>query len=503
MRGHELLVGIDLGTGSMKGIAVTATGELVADARAEYPMHHPQPGWNENDPLDWETALSEVLGRLARDTAAAGHRIRGIGLVAQRDPFVMVDSQNRPTGPAISWTDGRTGAELARLTAVVDPHELIDITGGRPVIGGGLVNLMWAAGRTPQVWQRTARVTSPKDYLLSRLGGTPGTDPTTPTRSLAFDVRHNDWSTTILGAVGIEPGLFDAACHQPWQPVGTLDPDWARRLDLPTGITLAGGSADDHAAALGSGAIRAGQRSLGTGTCSSWRAVVDAYRPDPRGRVDCSPFVVPGLFMREATIDSVGSSLRWFRDIVCPELRGEDAYQAILAMAARAPRGAEGVQFFPFVDGARRAPFFQSGATAGFLGVTGSHTRDHLARAVIESIALLYIPTLDLMGGADGTPLTIVDGEAASPFWNQVKADVMGTPVRTPVVLDAAAMGAAVLAAVAAGMYDDVPAAADHMVRWTTPLDPDPVAHQHYRELWQRYAATVESLRAIYETELK
>ena len=253
------------------------------------------------------------------------------------------------------------------------------------------------------------------------------------------------------------------------------------------------------AAALGSGAVRPGQRSLGTGTCSSWRTVTDSYRPDPDGRTDSSPYVVPGLFMQEATIDSVGSSLRWFRDAICPELPAQTAYEEILAMAASVPRGAEGVQFFPFVDGAQRAPFFQQGATATFLGITGKHTRAHLARAMIESIALLYIPTLELMGGVGNAPLTIVDGEATSPFWNQVKADVMGCAVRTPEVPHAAAMGAAVLASVAAGLHGDVPAAVGQMIRWKPSCEPDPVAHTQYHDQWETYRQTFEALRPIYE----
>jgi xylulokinase len=493
----DLLLGVDLGTGSMKGVAVTSTGELVAESRAEYPMRHPQPGWNENDAANWLSALEAVVREIT--AAVSGRRIRALGIVAQRDPLVMLDSAGQPTAPAISWTDRRTEAQLTRLTELVGRRRLIEITGGRPVVGGGLLNLLWAREHAPDAWSRTVRVTSPKDYLLGLLGATPGTEPTTPTRSIAFDVAEKRWSREILDAVDIDASLFDPVAHEPWEPVGTLDPHWAQRLGLSSDVILAAGSADDHAAALGSGAVQHGQRSLGTGTCSSWRAVTDSYRPDPEGRTDCSPYVVPELFMREATIDSVGSSLRWFRDAICSDLPGETAYDEILAMAASVPRGAEGVQFFPFVDGAQRAPFFQRGATATFLGITGKHTRAHLARAMVESIALLYIPTLELMGDAGDAPLTIVDGEAASPFWNQVKADVMGCPVRTPEVLDAGAMGAAVLASVAADVHEDVPSAVGRMIRWTPAREPDPAAHAQYRDQWETYLKTFEALRPIYE----
>jgi xylulokinase len=499
-RVHEgLLIGVDLGTSSMKGVVVTTAGELVAEARVEYPMVHPRPGWNENDATDWVRALHTVVGRLTDRVANDGPDVIAMGIVAQRDPLVMLDGDGLPTGHVISWTDGRTGPQLRELTEAICQRRLTEITGGRPVVGGGLLNLLWAREHAAEAWSATVRVASPKDYLLTGLGAQPGTDPTTPTRSIAFDVAENDWSTEILDAVGIAPDLFDPVSRVPTDAVGTVAEGQCARMGLPANVVLSAGCADDHAAALGSGAVRPGQRSLGTGTCSSWRVVVPSYQPDLLGRVDCSPYVVPTTFMREVTVDSVGSSLRWFRDTICPDLRGETAYADILTMAARSPRGAEGVKFLPFVDGAQRAPFFQPGASAGFTGISSRHTREHLARAVVESIALLYIPTLALIGGANGAPLTIVDGEAASQFWNQLKADVMGCPVRTTEVPDAAAMGAAVLASVAAGVYDDLESAVAAMIRWTPALEPDPQANAHYRELWQDYAATFEAMRPLYE----
>ena len=497
----DLLLGVDLGTGSMKGVAVTPTGELVAEARAEYPMLHPRPGWSENDAGVWVSALERVVRQITERVGGRRSRIRALSVVAQRDPMVLLDRAGDPTAPVISWTDSRTEKQLDRLDDLVGHRRLIDITGGRPVVGGGLLNLMWSREHTPDAWSRTVRATAPKDFILGLLGAEPGTDPTTPTRSIAFDAVDQTWSSEILGAAGFGTELFDPVRHQPCDATGTLAPAWADRLGLPRGVLIAAGCADDHAAALGSGAVRPGQRSLGTGTCSSWRTITDSYQPDGDGRIDCSPYVIRGTFMQEATIDSVGSSLRWFRDSVCPDLPRETAYGDILAMAATAPAGAEGVQFFPFVDGAQRAPFFQRGVTASFLGITSRHTRAHLARAMIESIALLYIPTLALMGGSGDAPLTIVDGEAANTFWNQVKADVMGCPVRTPEVLDAGAMGAAVLASVAAGVHPDVPAAVDRMIRWTPAREPDPVAHERYREQWIRYARTHDALRPLYEQD--
>lgn len=475
---REVLLGADLGTSSIKGVAVTPDGDLLARAHAEYPMHRPHRGWSQNDPGDWLAALHEVVGDLLDGLDGGPAAVRALALVAQRDPLVLLDGNGDPVAPAISWTDQRTASELAELEAAVGRERLIEITGGRPVVGGGLLNAMWARTHEPDAWARTRRLASPKDYLLGALGGERGTDPTTPTRSIAFDVRAGEWSAEILAAVGIDAALLDPIVGVASRSAGQLGAAAAADLGLPVGTPLAIGCADDHAAALGSGATAPGEWSVGTGTCSSWRRVIPAYEPDAEGRFDCSPHAVPGLFIHEATIDSVGSTLRWFRDALVPG----KSYAEILQLAAEVPAGAEGVWCLPFLDGAQRAPWFAADASAAFLGITGRHTTAHLARAVIEAVAYLYAPTYELMGGDGDEALTIVDGEAASPFWNQVKADVLGRPVRTPVVLDAAAMGAAAVAAVAAGLHPDLSAAVAEMISFGEPIEPDPASHAAYAE---------------------
>jgi xylulokinase len=489
----DIVLGIDLGTSSMKAVAVTLAGEVLARARAEYPMHRPHSGWNENDPRDWMSGFEAVVAELAHEVRHLPGQIRALSVVGQRDPVVLLDEADEPVAPAISWTDQRTRRQLEEVEHRVGRQRLIEITGGRPVVGGGLVNALWAREHTPEAWSRTRRLASPKDYLLTAIGGDRATDATTPTRSLAFDVAGRTWSEEILGAVGVDPALFDPAAAEPWEPRGVLAPAVADHLGLPAGVTLATGCADDHAATIGSGAVAPGEWSLGTGTCSSWRRVGSAYEPDLEGRIDCSPHAIADLFIHEATIDSVGSTLRWFR----AEVAGGASYDEILRMAAGVPAGAEGVRCLPFVDGAQRAPLFHDGASAAFLGISSRHTTAHLARAVIESIAYLYVPTYRLMGAADGDRVTIVDGEASSAFWNQVKADVLGRPIRTPAVLDAGAMGAAVLAAVAAGLHANVPTATRAMVRWRPLTEPDAARHREYAELADEFATLCNALLSV------
>lgn len=498
--GDEVVVGLDLGTSSLKGLLLSVDGTQLHATRNAYPMHSPQPSWRENDAEDWWTATVCALQELAVVARDRGLRIRALGLVAQRDPFVLLDSDGAPVAPAISWTDQRTGTETAALRSEIGDARLLQITGVRPIIGQGVPALMWTRRHLPDRWAMARRAVSPKDFVLGRLlGGAHrwrATDPTTPTRSLGYDVEQRKWSTEILTVAGIGAELFDPPTAEPWEASGRVAAEVAADTGLPGDVVVAVGGADDQAATLGAGAVSAGEVCLGTGTCSGWRMVTDAHLPDPTGAADSYPHVVPGRHIREVTIDSTGSSLRWFASTLAASVGG---YEQIVALAMTAPIGAAGVRFLPFVDGAQRAPHYLDNATGVFLGISGHHTLAHLSRAVLEGIAMMYPGTWDILrtGSADPVELTMVDAEAASTAWTQIKADVLGRSIRLPAVTSAAAMGAAVLATTAAGIHPSVVVAAGRMVHRGNLVEPIADRVAAYAELRTRYEDDVALLRPL------
>ena len=499
--GETAVIGVDLGTSSTKAVLMTLDGRSHGLARSEYWMHSPHSRWNENDPDDWRTAFREVVSHLAATARDRGLRVAGIGLVAQRDPFVLLDGDGRPVRRAISWTDQRARAQTRRLRERNGDERLLSITGTRPIVGLGLGNLLWSKDEEPDVWARTRRVVSPKDYVLGGLLPRRETDVTTPTRALAYDIHAGDWSGEILDPEGVPAELFDRASLQPWEEWGHLDAETADRLGAPTGTVLAAGGADDQAATLGGGAVAPGEICLGTGTCSDWRLVLPGYTPDLTGTGDTAPHVAPEAFLREVTIDSAGSALRWFRTALCPDL----GYPEIIDLAMTAPRGSAGVRFYPFVDGAQRAPYYLDHSSGVFFGITSHHGREHLARAVIEGIAFLYPRTRELLlQGQEGVcldrPLTIVDGEAGSAPWNALKADVLDHPVRATEVTEAAAVGGAILAATAAGLFASPGEAAARMVRPLPAVEPDGSAAAEYAEIRADYLTTFDAITGAFTT---
>jgi xylulokinase len=499
-RGNPAVIGADLGTGSMKGLLVTPDGQVLAEASQEYPMRRTRPGWNENDPDDWIVAFRNCVGRLAGAADAQGARVTAVGLVGQRDPFVLLDRDGRPTTTSISWTDQRSRPQTERLRAEIGWERLIEIGGIRPISGLGLGNLLWTRENLPDAWALTRQVTSPKDYVLRSVAGMRGTDRTTPSRSLAYDCARCDWSDEILAAAGVRRQLFEEVRYAPWDQCADLDPDWAVSLGLGPGVMLAAGGSDDEAAALGAGALSPGQVCLSTGTCTEWLAVLAGYEPDLTGHGDTAPHVVPGgRYVREVTIDSAGTSLRWFRNELCRDLRKDMSYDDIVELAMEAQPGSAGVQFFPFVAGAERAPYYQDDACGVFFGITSHHSRAHLARAILEGVAFLYPRTRALLAAPPSAePLTMVDGEANSPQWTQLKADVLGEPIRVTEVLSASALGAAILAACSAGLHDGIEEAARAMVRYGPVAWPRPAEHERYASLHADFEETFDRLRACF-----
>jgi xylulokinase len=491
------LLGVDIGTGSVKALAVTPTGHVLASACVEHAMRHERPGWAENDPDDWFSGVVGAVRQLLLADGVEPRTLLGMCVVAQRDPWVLLDKGMRPLRPSIAWTDQRSEPDLARFVSKMGRPWLIDRTGVLPIAGLGLPTLLWIQRHEPEVWEATRRLLSPKDYVLYRLTGLAATDISTPARSVMNDLRTDGWSEEICAAADIPLGLLPEVCWQPWEQIAELTADAAAMLGLAPGVPVAAGGGDDCSATLGAGAVHVDDLCAGTGTSSDWRLVTGSGEPDAvLARGDVARHVVQDRFIFEVCIESTGSSLRWFRDVF-----GDSAsYASLVTEAGDIPPGADGLAFLPFVDGAKRAPWYLEGAAGAFLGIASGHTRAHMARAILEGVAFEYPPTLELIapGRERDRPITLVDGEAHSDVWNQIKADVTGVPIQTIATPECAALGAAILAGQAVGEFKDARAGVHRLTKFDRIYQPDSGRHAQYAELRNRYGGLLDAVRPLF-----
>ncbi len=488
-----VLVGCDIGTSAVKTVLSDAEGRLLARSVAEHPMHRPQPGWAENDPDDWYRGMARTVREALAAAAVDPARFAALCIACQREPVVLAGADGAPLARSLSWTDRRAAAEADEVAARFGRPWLIETTGMAPVHGMSLAHLLWFQRHRPDLWRSVRQIRFAKDYVLHRLTGCRATDATTPGRSSMLDIHHQRWSHEICDAFRIDSGMLPAIGGRPWEPVAELPRARAAELGLPPGLPVAMGGSDDACATLGCGAILPGEICIGTGTAASWRTVLAECRPDQSARGDVSAHVVPDRYIHEVAIESTGSSLRWLRDtLAMPAGTGaQEGFERLVRSAEAVGCGADGLFFFPFVDGAARAPRYAANASAAYLGVASGHTRAHLVRALLEGVAFQHRATMSLLSDAGPAnlrnPIGIGDGETRSPLWTQIKADVLGTPLRVPRITDLAAAGAAILAGIAGGVFGDAADGIRRIVHWEHQYDPDPHRSAVYAELSAEY----------------
>jgi len=491
---RDLLVGLDIGTSALKAVLAHPRRGVVAVAEVPYPMHRPHPGWAENDVGDWLRASATAVGQLLERGGVRAHRVAAACIVSQRDIAVLVDGAHEPVAPCIHWSDRRDPDETAALFDRLDRDRLLDTTGTAPIPGLVLPNLAWTAAHRPELVERAAAALSPKDFVGARLTGEVATDRTTPTRSLLNDWRSERWSDVICVEAGIPLRLLPEVRYASSEVRAELD-ERAGLIGLAPGTLLAAGGGDDPAAALGCGVTEPGEVSIGASSSTSIRVVStrpSMHRGIPLGVL---PHVVPARYLHEMVAVGTGTSLRWLRTALTPPGAAPIGYEALLALADGVERGASGALFYPYVEGAS-VPVENDRVRAGFLGIEPHHDQRHLVRATIESIAYEYPSYLELLeeAGHAVDRITVADGEARSALWNQIKADVLGRPVHVATVAEAPAVGAAILAGLAAGSFASPH---DGVAALTAPHAtylPDPEAHADYarhRRRWQAVQAQV------------
>jgi xylulokinase len=490
-----VLLGVDVGTGGARAVAVTDEGELVADASASYELLTPRPGWTEQRPEDWWEGTRRVLAEVAR--ATAGEEISGLGLTGQMHGSVFLDGGDAVVRPALLWNDQRTGRQCEAITERVGAERLVQAAGNPALTGFQAPKILWLAEEEPEHYARVATVLLPKDYVRLLLTGERATDASDASGTLLLDVRARDWSDEILGALEI-PREWLPRVHEGTEATGTLRDAVADELGLPRGLPVAAGGGDNAAAAVGVGVVREGRLSSSVGTSGVVFAHRDAFTPDPSGRVHAFCHALPGAFHLMAVTLSAGGSLGWWRERFGA---GED-FEALVAGAAAVEPGAEGLLFLPYLTG-ERTPHLDPAARGGFLGLTVRHGRAHLTRAVMEGVAFSMRDGLEIMR-ALGTPdddVRAVGGGARSELWLRLQADVYGRPIRRTAIDEGPAYGAALLGGVAAGVYASAEEAGTRVRLREEVVEPDPERARRYDELYGVYAglypATRDAMHAL------
>ena len=482
-----LFLGIDLGTSSVKALAVDSTGMIQGQGGGEYPILHPQPTHAEQDPAAWWQAVVQAVRQA---TATFDSRaIAAIGITGQMHGTVLLDARKQLLAPAIIWPDQRSHVEVAEITARVGLAQLVATTGSPLATGFQAATLAWLHRHRPDLWAAVHHILTPKDYLRWQLTGEIATDPSDAAGTLLLNASTRTWATNLLDLLEINPSWLPTI--QPATAVaGTLQPDAANALGLPAGIVVVTGAADTPCSALAASVTTPDTLLLTLSSGGQLLIPTPTVAVDPMGRIHtfCSalePQSGAGWYQMGALLN-VGLVLRWLRDELWG-LTGPDAYDQITTWASQAPLGANGLLFLPYFAG-ERTPYMDPHARGALIGLTLAHGRAHIARAVLEGISLACANAFSVLQEIGASPQRIVlaGGGAKSLFWRQLIADLFGRPVHPLAVSAQSALGAAMLAGAGTGHFDLLTVAQ----AWTqsgTPLLPNLNHHAAYQQLLPRF----------------
>jgi xylulokinase len=499
------VIGCDVGSQGTNCALYAAGGSLVASSYQPYDLSFPFPGAAEQDPTSWPDAIIAGVRGLLDHVPEGPSAVRGISFGSQLDGMVVCGTDGRALRPAMIWMDRRAEEQAAAIARRISPDEFYRRVGANLDSSHAVFKALWVRDNEPDVWSKAAFLMTPGTYVLREIAGAVAVDYSNASSMALLDPRSRKWSAEVLDAVEVPESMLPEVVAAT-DPISTTRAAFAEAAGLSPDTVVAVGCGDEMAATLGAGVFAPGDVCDVVGTAEPVCAASAEPREDPSMLVECHPHADPEAWLLENPGFVSGGSLRWWRDRFSPIERSAeeeglgDAYDLLSREAERIAPGSEGVIFLPCLQGAM-APEWNGAARGVFYGLTLAHTRAHMTRAILEGSAFALRDILEAMraAGLDVRRLTIVGGGAKGPLWRQIKADVTGLPVRIPTSVETTATGAAILAAVAAGLHDDVASAVDAFVAFRPDAhEPDPERAGVYEEAYRRYRDVYFALRPVF-----
>ena len=469
------MLGIDLGTSSVKVIVLDTQGQTLSVSKADYKVMASQPGWAESDPSEWwETTVSAVQAAMKQ---APNTRITAIGFSGQMHGVVPTDKEGRPTRAALLWADTRAEAELERYRTL--PAFMLQRLANPLVPGMAGPLLCWLADHEASSYQAACWALQPKDWLRLCLTDAVATEPSDASATLLYDLPADHWADDVIIALGLKRDLF-APIFPSGALAGTLAARAAEALGLSPGLPVATGAADTAAAALGTGLLAPGPIQLTLGTGAQLVQLCPEPGIDPTGRTHLYRAADGINWYTMAAVQNAGLVLDWVRRVLGASW--DDVYESVDAVAP----GAQGLTFLPYLT-RERAHHRNPHSSGAFLGMRIDHQREHLLHAALEGVAFGIRVALEALPGASkATTLRLAGGGSVHPAWRQMLADILGRELVTVDTLAASARGAALLAGIAGGIWTD--AASTAPVAPSTHVVATPGTRQTaYDEVYARY----------------
>ena len=486
---------IDIGTTNCKSTVFAVDGTLMGGGKASYPEHYPQPGWVEQKPEDWWSA---VVASVTQALSAAGKRageVLAIGVTGQMHGVVPIDKAGQPLGPCLTLRDRRAEAEVEEIVRALSWEGVYHITGARLSPSMPAAKIRWMRQNQPGLYQRACSFLPVKDYIRYVLTGDLGTEAIDAAGTLLYDVRTRQWSAEMADAAGVSLEKLPPL-RQPWEMAGTLRGDTAQALGLMEGTPVIVGAGDD-VECLGLGLVESGDSLEHLGTTGSIMTCTDRPVDDPAMVVELYPHVAPSLWLVGGSVNAAGGALEWASRM----FSGQEVIGLNDILRSRedlSPSASEPIIFLPYLAG-ERCPIWEPAAKGAWFGLTLSHERTDLLRAVLEGVTFSLKHVLEHIEemAVPVSSLAVQERPGENSLWLDLRATIYGRPLRLVQSPEPTSLGTMILAGLAIGLFTDVAQGVKAIVKADRVVQPDDGASLRYEHLYALYKETSAALRPL------
>ena len=487
------VLGIDLGTSSLKGLLMNKSGEVVAFAGYDYPLLHPKKGYSEQNPEEWVKACENVFKALSEKVEDFKAELEGIAISGQMHGLVTLDGEDKVVRPAILWNDTRTTKQCTEIMEDFGDR-LITITKNKALEGFTLPKILWMQEEERELWSKTAHIMLPKDYLIFRLTGEFATDYSDAAGTLLLDVAAKKWSDEILVKYNID-GKILPKLYSSIDCVGKIKAEYQKDFGFEKEVKVMGGGADNACAAVGSGIVSNGIGMVSIGTSGVFLSYEDEAHSNYSGRLHLFNHGIPDAYYSMGVTLAAGHSLNWFKETFAPN----ESFEELLSDIDKIPAGSDGLLFAPYIVG-ERTPYADSKVRGSFTKIDTTHTRAHFARAVLEGITFSLRDSMELMSELTAKKfdkILSVGGGSKNKDWLQMQADIFDTEIITLTTEQGPGLGAAMMAAVGTGWFANLNECAKTFVHYKSGISPVKENVSKYNEAYESYKKVYGATRDL------
>lgn len=486
------VLGLDLGTSSLKGVLVNRTGEVVSTASEDYPLIQPKSGYSEQNPEEWIRATVKVINSISRDVNDLKEKLEGISFAGQMHSLVLLDANNKVLRNSILWNDVRTTKQSNYLMGNLD--QLLNITKNRPLEGFTLPKILWVQQNEPEIWEKVRHILLPKDYLGFWMTGNYHMDYSDAAGTLLLDLTNKEWSDLLLDKYQI-PKSYMPKLVESTADIGHLNPEIAKKLNLSKKVKVFAGAADNASAALGAGIVGKNTAMASIGTSGVFLTQEKTSEENYGGKLHLFHHAVKDTYYSMGVTLAAGHSLNWFKNTFARNL----SYDELLKNINMISPGADGLLFAPYIVG-ERTPYVDSQIRGAFLGIDDQHSLDHFTKAVIEGITFSLKDSQILMEKTAKKQINrviSVGGGARNKNWLQIQANIFGTEVTSLKAEEGPGLGAAMIASVGLNWYKNIQESAKIFVQYDKTIYPQLDEVEKYQKVYDIYRKMYESTKNI------